>query len=58
MIMADCLYGVCDGNIFFVVRDIVLNIRVLGICELISFSDQTYTLKCMFTNKYCNKYKF
>ena len=58
VIMADCLYRVCDGNTFFAVRDIVLNIRVLGVCELVSFRDQTCILKCMSTNKYSNRYKF
>ena len=41
--MADYLHMVCNGNIFFVVRDIVLNTRVLDICKLISCRDQMYT---------------
>ena len=53
MIMVNCLYKACDAwKYIFIVRDMVLNIRVLGICDFVtSFRDQAYTLKCMFTNK-------
>ena len=50
MIMADCLYW-CVMEIYFCCEGYsILNITMLRIYKLVSFKDQTCTLKCMFTN--------
>ena len=46
------VYTECVMEIYFLLWVIILNIRLIGICKLISFKDQMCTPKCMFTNKY------